>query len=96
MSNPKFTPGPWSFSVLSRDRNKLGTLYAGDDDDQIDIADFCMDWVDEFKEEEIANARLIAKAPEMYEMLDNLARKLFDTKESKEIRALLAAARGEL
>ncbi|MAF35856.1 hypothetical protein CL622_01915 [archaeon] len=45
-----------------------------------------------------ANAHLIAVAPEMYEMLDNVANKLFDlgdTKSMREIEKLLAKARGE-
>lgn len=52
-------------------------------------------------EQSIANAHLIAAAPEMYEALEDAADLLFQSQEKecrehgKEIRALLAKARGE-
>lgn len=43
-----------------------------------------------------ADARLMAAAPEMYEFLDGIVDGALDESDNRELRALLAKARGEL
>ena len=68
MSEPKYTKGPWialrdadGDSAIYKERNHQDLLIATTSGD---------DYVDE--EEDTANARLIAKCPEMLEMLKKL------------------------
>lgn len=48
------------------------------------------------KVEDIANRDLIAAAPEMYGLLDSIVDGALDESDNREVRALLAKARGEL
>ncbi len=66
MSEPKFTPGPWS--ILFSDKTKVVLEKGG-------VAIFVADTYSGFvrsKEEQEANATLIAVAPEMHEELNNI------------------------
>lgn len=93
MSTPKFTPGPWrkghnDDSVVS-DHPVRET---GDDDHVAYYGGYLI-------AESISqkNIPLIAKAPEMYERLEWLAKVYFDRDGvGAEIRQLLAEARGEV
>ena len=99
MSAPKWTPGPWKVGMyLGSLRSFVIHMDVGDKGRGMDIAftsaDFCND-------ETIANARLIAAAPELY----RIAQELLDEYEGAgycassrfvdECRAILAKARGE-
>ena len=82
----KFTKGPWRVSVCFVRRTPLvqrgmsGGFYVTDDDDLRAIAD----------------ANLIASAPEMYEMLKSVAANYANSESLiSEIERLLAKARGE-
>jgi len=66
---PKFTPGPWiikhDFNVFKGNRSIAACGgYASN--------------MEDVTPENIANARLIAKAPEMYEMLRGIFRETLD------------------
>ena len=103
----KFTKGPWKW-VEDRNTGGFYGLYAGDhpvvypqrcNDGDEGLAWFSTDesYYGETALTE-ANAALIACAPEMYEMLENLSMKLtaINAHETvNEIEALLAKARGE-
>ena len=73
MSETKHTPGPWRYTVRN-DNGLPATLYADNDGCDVDMADFCMDWVEAFCDEAHANARLIAAAPELLAALVELDR----------------------
>ena len=68
MSKTKFTPGPWTSGI----RGVLGALRfsVAPENDFGKIVSICGDYGAEDKEESIANARLIAAAPDMYEALE--------------------------
>ena len=106
-TKPKFTPGPWRIcndggtvnyrELVIRDRppiNSIKQLPA-------DIC-CCTGCLNNACERE-ANAALIAAAPEMYELLDRIRGRLesckleqsIDVETEREIRQLLAKARGE-
>jgi hypothetical protein len=85
----KFTKGPWKATVSNNGRHQI----SGDSGKQV-----CAMW--NCKERD-SNAALIACAPEMYEMLDNISDILLDVGGrgnhimAKQIEALLTKARGE-
>lgn len=63
---------------------------------QVSECDICsIDNPDEITEEQLANAYLIAAAPEMYEKLKELAAAVPNTKTFYEINEILTKARGE-
>lgn len=84
MTQPKHTPGPWSFSVWGgaapqEDHGKPASLYAGDEDDDdgyvavFQIADFDLCEHGYLPlEQQIANAHLIAAVPDLYSTLRDL------------------------
>lgn len=102
MSETKFTPGPWRAgrnpamaTVLDGHEGKA--IYPKDSYRHIAWAnvfdedgEFCMD-------EALANAALIAAAPEMYAMLSDLATcgAIVNSYYTARIQTLLAKARGE-
>ena len=92
MSEPRFTKGEWEVTIYESE-TKID-LWSGDDriyHKDINIAD------NEWRAEQVANAHLIAAAPEMYEMLENIHEILDDEFDGVkfDIRELLAKARGE-
>jgi len=88
VSDTKFTKGPWEVDNGAR-------IYCDDLTGSI-VAEACgFEFVSRCKEEEIANAHLIAAAPEMYAMLDDLRQYVGD-ESREEIEELLAKARGEV
>ena len=113
MTEPKFTPGPWEISDLRESKNPLELLEicALKGDELV-----CVGRVDKrvsknkLDQEDEANARLIAAAPDMYDelkrardvmqrlnTLNSLAFSLASIKESyiSEISALLEQINGE-
>ena len=100
MSKPKFTPGPWAivrytnydgFSVQSKTAPEFGCI-AERWESVKGVSDA------ERNEARLSNARLIAAAPELYEFVQNLRKKLHDnTLEATskiDIRALLKKIEG--
>lgn len=65
MTTPKFTPGPWAL-----DGDNIHCSIIGPDGEFV-VAGECDGWMVPFecRDEGMANARLIAAAPEMYEAL---------------------------
>lgn len=91
MSIDKFTPGPWS----APDKGKLrGAVVAKDGEMVCDPSG-----AGRYEDEMDANARLIAAAPEMYEllaMLDNYYAVMGESNSvTKTISQVLKKARGE-
>lgn len=90
MSNEKFTKGPWYA------KNDLFVCNTVNDDVAIVLCDNIFD--DASKAEAMAEASLIAAAPEMYEMLKQLldAEGVIKTNHNRSaIKQLLSKARGE-
>lgn len=80
MSETKFTPGPWDFlEAHNRDdewsMSKPLTICGGDNDDLANIYSADDSLVSITREQAIANAHLIAAAPELYATLEPFARK---------------------
>jgi len=67
MTKPKHTPGPWPCVRLSMNGEAYATHYEA----HIDCG-ACMVWAPPGNEEQEANARLIAAAPELLEALREL------------------------
>lgn len=97
MSKTKFTPGPWKI-VEDRVPSSL-EVYGGT------IA-ICECWRRANAETEMANAHLIAAAPELYEALEDMHRTQLNnnrhdpddyenTEQCLRVKAALAKARGE-
>jgi hypothetical protein len=90
----QFTPGPWKVdSVLAQ------VVIPGKD---IPICKLLWPTMHRTDGETKANARLIAKAPDMYELLDEIREKLYECAEGNIVRdwlgkadMLLAEIRGE-
>lgn len=102
MSKPKFTPGPWEISGYLR-KGRYSDVCArkcglpGDDSGPAHIA--CVGNEDE-RMPHLANARLIAKAPEMYAFLQKVAARDPHSESAGELNqdeatALLAEIDGE-
>ena len=87
MSETKFTKGEWSVEI--------GCSQAFVTKDNKFIHESNVDVALGNRDERVANAHLIAAAPEMYEMLKRLSAKQWDASEEEEIENLLAKARGE-
>ncbi len=87
----KFTNGPW----IKVENSSYFDIGPEDQNGYNGIGDLvCIGVLFEYE----ANANLIAAAPEMYEMLNDVANKLFDmgdVKSMRKIEKLLAKARGE-
>ena len=100
MSEPKFTPGPWQWSMVSGDYR---TLVNEELDTIIDSAGTEDMWL--CSENIDANASLIAAAPELFELLKEALEDWDETNFDEEYpyridwadkaRAALAKARGE-
>ena len=92
MSEDKFTPGPWS----TPDKGKLlGAVVAKDGEMVCDPSG-----AGRYEDETEANARLIAAAPEMYELLELLDNYFaikggFNDRMTTKISKLLKKVRGE-
>lgn len=85
MSEPKFTKGKWSVGI--------GKLEGGVVDEQDEL--ICDPSGGRFEEEAKANASLIAAAPEMYALLEDLLDRFRNDEFAPEIEKLLKKARGE-
>jgi hypothetical protein len=83
-SEPKFTPGPWHIEDMWHILDKSGYMIASTSQRQ--------------DEEEAANAALIAAAPDMYALLEDIAsyEELHVNIFISAIQELLAKARGEI
>ena len=57
------TPGPWTYSV-DRETRRPATLYRDNNDehDEVDIANFDLEWTDSYQAEALANATLCSDA----------------------------------
>lgn len=90
-NKPKFTPGPWSIEK-SEYPNGAGYFYINAKDKNIGGDVIVFQGINN-----MANAKLVAAAPEMYEMLDMLASCgcIPNGIYTAAIRKLLAKARGE-
>lgn len=97
MTETKFTAGPWERGTMQVQCTAVFRPCVGTADGKLICA--CADNTDKAK----ANADLIAAAPEMYELLDRIRGRLesckleqsIDVETEREIRQLLAKARGE-
>lgn len=65
----KHTKGPWIFKEGSRERAANSTVYKADEADMLICHVICEDINDLQRAEDIANARLIAAAPELLQAL---------------------------
>ena len=73
MTKPKFTPGPWKVNgdaeeIKSHDDSKIALLHPGPYAGPYVLRDWS---------ENKANARLIAAAPEMYELLSRVIKNAY-------------------
>lgn len=110
MSETRWTPGPWTLETAYRDEDLLSVVYVSEDNQEFPIAEEVggrrhgADFEDE--SECVANAHLIAAAPELYEALEECKRVLSDLQSTQlegtrtraaweKARAALAKARGE-
>lgn len=75
MSEGKFTPGPWLYEKSVDDSHRIyGGVFPGAKRAVYDIADLWLPDVEGDAESvRVANARLIAAAPELYEALDSVS-----------------------
>lgn len=88
MSEAKFTKGPWGRTLFANGQPRVYRI--GRDYKEADIAHT-------HGNDDVANADLIAAAPEMYAMLEKLLEPYGREDVSDEqIEALLAKARGEV
>ena len=92
----KHTPGPWtgagpSFGdPLPRYTTEIVTEWEGDDDDVICICELPFSHYDDENE---ANARLIAAAPDLLAAMQGLLRGIFDGPDEANAAMLIAKAR---
>ena len=89
MSEAKFTKGPWDIEI--------GCSQAFVTTENKFIHESIVDIATGNRDERVANAHLIAAAPEMYEMLEHINLTLGDeySDELDKIEVILAKARGE-
>ena len=97
MSETKFTKGPW---VVSEHEDEVSVFMgeAVDSPHEYNCSDVwvCDSYWSENDETAIANANLIAAAPEMYQMLKKLVEPYgMEDFSHEEVENLLAKARGE-
>lgn len=93
----KFTPGPWVITsgANPKEKNIVAIGSGGPENGHPRVAKtICEDFGDGCNPD-IANAHLIAAAPEMYEMLQALAYHAPNRTFEKQVQDLLAKARGE-
>lgn len=88
MNEPKFTKGPWYRANYSARSAATGKFLAHTDSNSLD------------ESERLANAALIAAAPEMYEMLKHVLGSPYcvdmtGLPSHEDVKMLLAKARGE-
>ena len=98
MTKPTFTPGPW---IIDPDET-LPLAVIVDDENGTGIAEISVKPRREASAEVVANANLIAAAPELYAALDAIVGRIWEHDERTEFykaedrgRATLAKARGE-
>lgn len=101
MAKEKFTPGPWYLDTEDLENQTIAAVKTPKDGGDI----ICeMPAAYEFSMKRWpANARLIAAAPEMYEVLEMVYREFYDTDNNtwfeinvlKQVQQTLAKARGE-
>lgn len=101
--NEKFTPAPWIYmDGDSFEKDTVITTEDRIDNGTIPICEMDTCFTGSIGDEQEANAALIAAAPEMYEMLDEISDGLLDAGGfgncalAKRIEQLLAKARGEV
>jgi hypothetical protein len=74
MSNKKFTPGPWGIGY-GNESNALGIYTANCLDNGAFESPVCLiSPIDKVDETDMHNARLIASAPELFEILQEMER----------------------
>lgn len=83
MSETKFTKGPWYRANYSARSAATGKFLAHTDSNSLD------------ESERLANAALIAAAPEMYEMLSALLPQIAGSPAALKVNRILAKSRGE-
>jgi hypothetical protein len=94
----KHTPGPWTVHYLAGG----GQRNICDDANNTVIASLHTKWLGDHHDVQGANARLIAAAPEMLEVLENLARWVGGMASSRaddeyeKILTIISKARGEV
>lgn len=99
----KFTRGNWLIKPIEDDKEYIrirGSVLGG----RFKIANVndlkfnhdCAEWCRREREESMANAHLIATAPEMYELLSDIKDSIAEYELRHEIEKLLAKARGEV
>lgn len=96
MSDTKFTPGPWFVSSANKEDYEIGIQSAIGY--QWHVCDVC----DDMPDDHVANAHLIAAAPELYDALEGLLqnykynkRKGLGISPIMKAQKALAKARGE-
>lgn len=88
----KHTPGPWAFAEGDADRNAMSDVTKADDP-EFRIAYVICDARNKLaREQDIANARLIAAAPDLLAALVNIA-EAFDANDSHGIREEIERSR---
>jgi hypothetical protein len=106
MSEAKFTDGPWCIKEIEGDKEyirvrgtRLGQKFKIANVIDLKTHHDESKWCKADRAESLANAHLIAAAPEMYDYLDGLYQNLCsigdDSETVDEIRKLIAKARGE-
>ena len=90
----KHTPGPWQISKSNNE--KLSTVEIGTEDRYITL----LSWTKDIAEEQKANARLIASAPELLEAAEKVIQNGMacshdEVKARVELRQVIEKAKGE-
>lgn len=95
MNDVKHSPGPWAFSVGDADRRSSSEVFKADDN-EFRIASVMCEWANKAQRaEDIANARLIAAAPDMLYFLEKvnaLNGASLTTEERQAIKIVIAKA----
>jgi hypothetical protein len=101
VSAPQFTPGPWDTNIARLSDGSINVVHVVGERDRVSLAQLAHHG----EEQTIANASLIAAAPELYEALTwalgrltdtrNIAPSIVDAEEIQERELVLAKARGD-
>lgn len=102
MSETKFTPGPWVIDPETRP-SEVCTIHGMPRDERTNYQGWAyvrgeLGYWDSSPDEEMANAHLIAAAPELYEALEAMLEECEDDEFAPHVmdaKAALAKARGE-
>jgi hypothetical protein len=87
MSNAKHTPGPWNQAPYSP------TDVVANGDTMVAMAREGLNGIE--RDKAIANARLIAAAPDLLDALERIAELSYDSEATRVAREAIAKARGE-